>query len=87
MIGRESGNACARGAQGVAPRIVPASVRAGLIEAGALAGYRNIPVYLCGSRHVPPRWEVVRDAMPALFDLLEQETEPGVRAVLGPIVA
>jgi len=58
-------------------------VRAGLIEAGALAGYRNIPVYLRNSRHVPPRWEVVRDAMPALFDLLEQETEPGVRAVLG----
>jgi hypothetical protein len=58
-------------------------VRAGLIEAGALAGYRNIPVYLRGSRHVPPRWEVVRDAIPALFDLLEEETEPGVRAVLG----
>jgi hypothetical protein len=58
-------------------------VRAGLIEAGALAGYRNIPVYLRNSRHVPPRWEVVRDAMPALFDLLEHETEPGVRAVLG----
>jgi Fic family protein len=58
-------------------------VRAGLIEAGALAGYRNIPVYLRSSRHVPPRWEVVRDAMPALFDLLEHETEPGVRAVLG----
>lgn len=58
-------------------------VRAGLIEAGALAGYRNIPVYLRGSRHVPPRWEVVRDAMPALFDLLEEETEPGVGAVLG----
>ncbi|HTS55960.1 MAG TPA: Fic family protein, partial [Terriglobales bacterium] len=32
---------------------------------------------------VPPRWEAVRDAMPALFDLLEREAEPGVRAVLG----
>jgi hypothetical protein len=58
-------------------------VRAGLIEAGALAGYRNIPVYLRNSRHVPPRWEVVRDAMPALFELLEQEMNAGVRAVLG----
>lgn len=58
-------------------------VRAGLIEAGALAGYRNIPVYLRNSRHAPPRWEVVPDAMPALFDLLEHETDPGVRAVLG----
>src|SRR5438876_1378575 len=58
-------------------------VTAGLIEPGSLAGYRNIPVYLRGSRYVPPRWEAVRDAMPALFDLLENEPEPSVRAVLG----
>ena len=58
-------------------------VAAGLIEAGALAGYRNNPVYLRTSRFVPPRWEAVRDGMPALFDLLEKETEPSVRAVLG----
>jgi Fic family protein len=58
-------------------------VTAGLIPAGALAGYRNDAVYLRTSRYVPPRWESVRDAMPALFDLLEKETEPGVRAVLG----
>ena len=58
-------------------------VTAGLIEAGALAGYRSSPVYLRTSRYVPPRWEAVRDAMPVLFDLLEKETEPGVRAVLG----
>ncbi len=56
---------------------------AGLIKAGALAGYRNDAVYLRTSRYVPPRWEAVRDAMPALFDLLEHEPEPGVRAVLG----
>lgn len=59
------------------------SVAAGLIPAGALAGYRNDAVYLRTSRYVPPRWEAVRDAMPELFDLLEKETEPGVRAVLG----
>ena len=58
-------------------------VAAGLIEAGALAGYRNHPVYLRTSRFVPPRWESVREAMPALFDLLEKEPEPSVRAVLG----
>jgi hypothetical protein len=58
-------------------------VAAGLIAPAALAGYRNDAVYLRKSRYVPPRWEVVRDAMPALFDLLESETEPGVRAVLG----
>lgn len=58
-------------------------VAAGLIQPGALAGYRNIPVYLRTSRYVPPRWEAVRDAMPTLFDLLEKEPEPSVRAVLG----
>ena len=59
------------------------SVTAGLLEAGSLAGYRNTPVFLRGSRYVPPRWEAVRDAMPAFFDLLEKEPEPAVRAVLG----
>lgn len=58
-------------------------VAAGVIPASALAGYRNDAVFLRGSRHVPPRWEAVRDAMPALFDLLEKESEPSVRAVLG----
>jgi len=58
-------------------------VAAGLIKASALAGYRNDAVFLRRSRHVPPRWEAVRDAMPALFYLLETETEPSVRAVLG----
>ena len=58
-------------------------VAAGLLPASALAGYRNYQVYLRTSRYIPPRWETVRDAMPALFDLIEQEPEPGVRAVLG----
>lgn len=58
-------------------------VAAGLMRTGELAGYRNNPVYLRTSRYVPPRWEAVRDAMPVLFDLLEKEPEPGVRAVLG----
>ncbi len=56
---------------------------AGLIEASDLAGYRNDAVYLRGSRHVPPRWEVLGEAMATLFDLLEDETEPSVRTVLG----
>lgn len=58
-------------------------VATGVIPAAALAGYRNDAVYLRTSRYVPPRWEAVRDAMPALFDLLENETHAGVRAVLG----
>ena len=58
-------------------------VAAGLINASALAGYRNDAVYLRTSRYIPPRWEAVRDAMPTLFGLLENEPEASVRAVLG----
>lgn len=58
-------------------------VAAGLFSSSVLAGYRNEAVFLRGSRHVPPRSEAVRDAMPTLFDLLEKETVPSVRAVLG----
>ena len=36
--------------------------------------------------HVPPNIEAVRDLMPAFFDLLEQEEEPGVRVVLGHFI-
>jgi fido (protein-threonine AMPylation protein) len=59
------------------------SVAAGIIPPTALAGYRNDFVFLRTSRFAPPRWEAVRDAMPTLFDLLESEAEPAVRAVLG----
>jgi fido (protein-threonine AMPylation protein) len=59
------------------------AVTAGVIEPAQLAGYRRNPVYIQDSRHVPPRPESVREAMPALFDLLEQEDHPAVRAVLG----
>ena len=58
-------------------------VVSGLIPASVLAGYRHDAVYLRNSRYVPPQWEAVRDAMPALFDLIEAESEPSVRAVLG----
>mgnify|MGYP000285957480 CR=1 FL=1 len=59
------------------------SVSAGLIGASDLAGYRNQPVYIRKSRHVPPRHEAVRDLMPAFFSLLKDEAEPAVKAVLG----
>ena len=58
-------------------------VAAGLYGAADLAAYRNRPVFLRGSRHVPPRVEVVGQAMETLFELLGEECEPVVRAVLG----
>lgn len=62
------------------------SVAAGLIKPENLAGYRNGPIFIRGSRHVPLNREAVRDAMPAFFDLLKQETDPAVRAVLGHFI-
>lgn len=59
------------------------SVKAGLISASDLAGYRNLPVYIRKSMHVPPRYEAVRDLMPEFFSLLKNEEEPAVKAVLG----
>ena len=58
-------------------------VAAGLVQPSELAGYRNAPVYIRRSMHVPLNTEAVRDAMPAFFDLLRDETEPSVRVVLG----
>ncbi|OIP43980.1 MAG: cell filamentation protein Fic [Desulfobacterales bacterium CG2_30_60_27] len=59
------------------------SVTAGLLRPADLAGYRNGPVYIRRSMHVPPSREAVRDAMPAFLDLLREEEEPAVRVVLG----
>lgn len=59
------------------------SVAAGILRAGDLAGYRNSPVYIRRSKHVPPSKEAVRDLMPAFFDLLGDEPEASVRVVLG----
>ncbi len=62
------------------------SVTAGLLRPADLAGYRNEPVYIRKSMHVPPSREAVHDAMPVLFDLLQEETEPSVRVVLGHFI-
>lgn len=62
------------------------SVQSGLLKAGDLAGYRNGPVFIKGARHVPPRAEGVDGAMETLFQLLQEEKHPAVRAVLGHFI-
>ena len=62
------------------------SVAAGILRPGDLAGYRNGPVYIHNSLHVPPSREAVRDLMPLLFELLAEEEDPAVRIVLGHFV-
>ena len=56
------------------------------MRAADLAGYRSGPVFIRRSKHVPPPRDAVRDCMPVLFELLANESEPAVRAVLGHFV-
>ena len=62
------------------------SVAVGLLKPSDLAGYRNSQVYIKGSMHTPLNPEAVRDAIPALFELLCNEDNAGVRAVLGHFI-
>ena len=59
------------------------SVQAGLLKPEALAGYRQSPVFIHGSRHVPLPTHSLMDSVDTLFELLAQETHPAVRSVLG----
>lgn len=63
-----------------------ASVTAGILKASDLAGYRNQPVFIRRSKHVPPGMEAVRDLMPTFFDLLAEEENAAVRVVLGHFI-
>lgn len=62
------------------------SVTAGILRPSDLAGYRNHPVFISGSQHVPLPSEAVVDSMAVLFDMIESEPAPCVRAVLGHFV-
>ena len=62
------------------------SVTAGLLRPADLAGYRNAPVYIRRSMHVPPNSAAVRDAMPVFFQMLTEESEASVRVVLGHFI-
>lgn len=62
------------------------SVTAGILKASDLAGYRNHQVYIGNSKHVPLSVDAMRDAIPILFEMLEEEPEASVRAVLGHFI-
>lgn len=59
------------------------AVMVGLIKPADLAGYRNNQVYIRGSKHIPLSADAVRYIMPLLFELLKEEPDARVRAVLG----
>lgn len=62
------------------------SVTAGILKASDLAGYRSGDVFIRRSMHVPLKPDAVRDAMPALMDILRKEEEAAVRVVLGHFI-
>jgi Fic/DOC family len=62
------------------------SVQSGILKPEDLAGYRNQPVYIRGSQHVPLPQASIVDCMEALFRLIEDEPHAGVRAVLGHFI-
>ena len=59
------------------------AVQSGLLPAYALAGYRNRPVFIRGSEHVPTPHQAVPELLDTLFALLAAEPSAGVQAVLG----
>lgn len=62
------------------------AVRANLFQPERLAGYRNMPVYITNSRHVPPHHEAVVDCMQTFFELIREEEHPLVKAILGHFI-
>lgn len=62
------------------------SVTAGILKPSDLAGYRNSQVFISQSAHFPMSPLGVRDAMPVLFEMLQNESEASVRAVLGHFI-
>ena len=61
-------------------------IQAGIIKPSDIIGYRSNQVYIRNSMHTPLRPDALRDAMTALFELISEETDAGVRAVLGHFV-
>ncbi|WPU92832.1 Fic family protein [Mucilaginibacter sabulilitoris] len=62
------------------------NVAAGLLKISDLAGYRSNQVYITSSKHTPLSVDAMRDTMPVLFELLAEEPEASVRAVLGHFI-
>lgn len=86
LIGENSGKVVNDEHQDWYRELFAPSVASGLLKPSDLAGYRTNQVYISQSKHVPLNKDAIRDAMPTLFELLEYEQHPGVRAVLGHFI-
>lgn len=59
------------------------AVSAGILQRQQLAGYRTGPIFIRNSMHTPVPRDAILDSLETLFDLLREEPEASVRAVLG----
>ncbi|MET0264396.1 MAG: Fic family protein [Duganella sp.] len=59
------------------------SVTAGILQRHQLAGYRTGPIFIRNSMHTPLPRDALLDSMEVLFELIAQEPNAAVRAVLG----
>jgi Fic family protein len=57
--------------------------RAGVRSPEVIVGYRDRPVFIAGSRHVPPQSATLMDAVDAVFECIRKESDTWIRAVLG----
>ena len=59
------------------------NVNAGLMDQSRSFGFRKTSVFISKSRHTPPSYDLVLDAMGVFEDLVKNEPNPFVTAVLG----
>ena len=83
LAGERAGEMYAKGHQAWHLQLFEPCVRAGIIRASDLLGYRRHQVYIRNSMHVPLNPEAVLDAMETLGALMKEEESALVRAVLG----
>lgn len=58
-------------------------VQVGIVKPSDIVGYRSNQVYIRNSMHTPLNPDALMDAMNTLFELIETESDPRVKAVLG----
>ncbi len=61
-------------------------VQSGLAKPSLITGYRNKPVFIRGSRHIPVNYSFVGEVMEKYFELLNEEENPWVKAILGHFI-
>lgn len=83
LAGEDAAEMYVKGHQGWHFQLFEPCVRAGIIKASDLLGYRRHQVYIRNSMHVPLNPEAVLDAMETLGALMKEEESVLVRAILG----